>query len=265
MVNASSRPDASVTVLATSSGARPRVGARILPLTASLARRAGVVGAEVAVTARLVDQLPLARSLVVVVPDGVPAFVDALLPAAALVGRSLTVAVTCPSPAPHGPGGELSMYNQHADALPEAFVEAVAAARRCGLVTPSGNVVLLLQEFVPALASAVVHVDGDVVRIDGRWGLSEQPSAADSFEVSPDGVASSLARKPTASLAAAGGTQTVGLPDEWQERCSLGRETVERLAELSREAAVTAGVPLSLDFVVEDAGPVVLRCRPSAR
>jgi hypothetical protein len=260
-----SRREAEVTVLAATPGERARVGARILPLTPSLARRPGIVGAEVAVTASLVAQLPFARSLVVVVPADVPASscVDALLPVAGLVGPSLTVAVTCPSPVPHGPGGALSMYNQHAEALPEAFVEAVAAARRCGLVTPAGNVVLLVQEFVPAVASAVVLARRDVVQIDGRWGLSEQRSAADSFSVSGDGVESTLAWKPTASLAAAGGTRTVAMPDEWQRRFSLERETIRELAALSREAAATAGVALSLDFVVEDHRPVVLRCRPA--
>ncbi|MFL6122739.1 hypothetical protein [Actinophytocola sp.] len=240
-----------------------RTGIRIVPLTRSLARRPAVVGAEVAVTARLVDQLPLARSLVVVVPPEIPAS-SCVLPPVALPGAAVTVTVTRPSPAPHGPGGTLSMYNQHAEALPEAFVEAVAAARRCGLVTPVGNVVLLLQEFVPTVASAVVRATADTVRIEGRWGLAEQRSAADVFEVSADGpVSETLARKPTASLAAAGGTHTVPMPDERQHRSSLGQGTIRQLAALSREAAVTTGLALSLDIVLGDREPVVLRCRPS--
>jgi hypothetical protein len=231
------------------------------------------VGAEVAVTASLLDQLPLIRSVVVVVPPDIDASscVDSLLPAAtALLGHdALTVMVTCPSPVPHGPGGLLSMYNQHTDALPEAFLEAVAGARRCGLVTPGGNTVLLLQEFMPAFASAVVRASHDrtvPVRLDGRWGLAEQRSAAaDRFEVPADGVTvhEKLAWKPTASLAAAGGTETVAMPDGWQHRHSLGRDTIRQLAALSRDAAVTAGAALSLDIVLGGRGPVVLRCRPS--
>jgi hypothetical protein len=257
-----SRREAEVTVLAAVDGGRARVGARILPLTPALARRPGLVGAEVAMTARLADRLPFARSLVVVVPPDVPTASCALLPVA---GQALTVSVTCPSPVPHGPGGALSMYNQSPDALPEAFVEAVAAARRCGLMTAGGNVVLLVQEFVPALASAVVLASGDVVHIDGRWGLSEQRSAADSFDVSGSTVESTLARKQTARLATGGGIQTVAMPDEWQHRSSLSRETIRAVAVLSRAAAATAGVALSLDFAIEDRGPAVLRCRPTGQ
>jgi hypothetical protein len=240
-----------------------RTGVRIVPLTRSLARRPAVVGAEVAVTASLADRLPLARSVVVVVPPEMPAS-SCVLPPVALPGAAVTVTVTRPTPAPHGPGGTLSMYNQHAEALPEAFVEAVAAARRCGLVTPVGNVVLLLQEFVPTTVSAVVRATEDAVRIEGRWGLAEQRSAADTFEVPANGpVSETLARKPTASLAAAGGTHTVAMPDEWQRRSSLGPDVIHRLATLSRDAALTAGMPLSLDIVLGNREPLVLRCRPS--
>lgn len=265
------RPEAEITVLA-ARGTGLQVGAHLVLLTSALARQRSVVGAEVAVTARLLNQLPLTRSIVVVVPPEVAASscVDSLLPAAtALLGRgALTVTVTCPSPAPHGPGGALSMYNQHAEALPEAFVEAVAGGRRCGLVTSTGNTVLLLQEFVPATASAVVRVSHDrsvPVRIDGRWGLAEQRSAADTFEVPADGVTvhERLAWKPTASLAAGGGTHTVAMPVEWRGRHSIGRDTVRQLAALSRDAAVTAGTALTLDIVLGGRGPVVLRCRPS--
>jgi hypothetical protein len=263
------RPEADVTVLA-ARGDRLQAGARLFPLTRALARQRAVVGAEVAVTASLLDQLPLARSAVVVVPPDMSpeSCVDSLLAASGMVGRALTVTVTRPSPARHGPGGALSMYNQHADALPEAFVEAVAGGRRCGLVTPNGSTVLLLQEFVPAIASAVVLASPDrtaPVHIDGRWGLTEQRSAADTFEVPADGttVHGTLALKPTASLAAAGGTHTVTMPDAWQRRYSLDRDTIRQLAALSRDAAVTAGVALSLDIVLGPKGPVVLRCRPS--
>jgi len=160
------------------------------------------------------------------------------------------------------------MYNQHVDALPEALVEAIAAARRCGLVTPTGNCVLLLQRFVPPTASAVVHVSPDravPVLIDGRWGLTEDRSAADTFEVPADGtVRQSLAWKPTASLAAGGGTHTVPLPTSWRNRYSINRGTVRQLAAMSRDAAVSVGRSLSLDIALEGRGPVVLRCRPSS-
>jgi hypothetical protein len=257
-------PDAEVTVLAAGvAGLRP--GARLLPLTHSLSRRPLVVGTEVAVTASVADRLPFAPSLVVVVPPDVPAS-SCVLPAVGN-GHALTVTVTRPSPAPHGPGGALSMYNLHVDALPEALVEAVAAARRCGLITSLGNVVLLLQDFVPAAASAVVRVSPDPavpVRIDGRWGLAEQRSAADTFEVPTDGtVLETLAWKPTASLAAAGGTHTVAVADDRQRQYSLEPSTIRQVATLSRAAAMSAGVALSLDVVVGDQGPVVLRCRPS--
>jgi hypothetical protein len=252
---------ASVTVLAAGHGS----GARILQLEPSLAHRPAVVGAEVAVTAGLATQLPYARSVVAVVPPTLPAESCALPVSPA---DAVSVTVTSPSPARPGPGGTLSMYNLPASALPEAFVEAVAAARRCGLVTAVGNVVLLVQEFVPATASAVVRAWPDPtapVHVDGRWGLAEQRSAADTFEVSTDGaVQETLVLKPTASVAAAGGTHTVTMPSDWQQRTSLDRATLRELASLSRAAAATAGVALSLDYVLGDAGPVVVRCRPSA-
>lgn len=252
---------ASVTVLA----AGHRSGARILPLDPALAHRPGVVGAEVAVTAGLVAQLPFARSVVAVVPSTLPAE-SCVLPV--YLGDAVTITVTRPTPARPGPGGTLSMYNVHTSALPEAFVEAVAAARRCGLVTSTGNVVLLVQAFVPATASAVVRAWPDPsapVHIDGRWGLAEQRSAADTFEVPARGpVRETLALKPTASVAAAGGTHTVTTPTEDQQRPSLDRATIQRLAVVSRRAAATAGVALSLDFVLGEGGMTVVRCRPSS-
>jgi hypothetical protein len=252
---------ASVTVLAAGLGS----GARIFPLDPALADRPAVVGAEVAVTAGLVSRLPFARSVVAVVPPSLPAEA-CLLPVS--LCDAMTITVTRPTPARPGPGGTLSMYNLHASALPEAFVEAVAAARRCGLVTSVGNVVLLVQEFVPATASAVVRASPDpssAVYIDGRWGLAEQRSAADTIVVRADGaVRETLALKPTASVAAAGGTHTVTMPLPLQQRCSLDRATIRELAAQSRAAAETAGVALSLDYVLGAEGPVAVRCRPSA-
>lgn len=250
-----------------------RVGARLFPLDRWMARQRAVVGDEVAVTAGLLDQLPVVPAMVVVVAPEVPApsIVDELVHGLrGLLDRATTVNVACPLPTEPGPAGGLSMYNQHVDALPEALVEAVAAGRRCGLTTVTGNCVLLLQPFVPAIASAVVHASqnpGTPVRIDGRWGLAERRSAADTFEVPADGVTvhGILATKPTASLAAAGGTHTVAMPDSWQQRYSIGKDTVRGLAALSRNAAVAAGTRLSLDIVLGDRGPVVLRCRPATR
>ena len=252
---------ASVTVLAAGHGS----GARILALDPGLAHRTPVVGAEVAVTASVMSGLPFARSVVVVVPPTLPA-ASCVLPLSP--AEAVTITVTCPAPVRPGPGGTLSMYNVPASALPEAFVEAVAAARRCGLVTPVGNVVLLVQAFVPATASAVVRAwpaPSAPVHLDGRWGLAEQRSAADTYEVPPTGeIRETLAVKPTASVAAAGGTHTVTIPAATQRQSSLDRATVRQLADLSRAAAVSAGMALSLDYVLGDDGPVVVRCRPSA-
>lgn len=254
-----------------------RLGARVFPLRRWMARRHGVFGAEVAVTASLLDQLPTGPTVVIVVApeievDGV---VGQLLDAAhgmlSLQGPgagALTLGVASPEPVRSGTAGKLVMYNQHVDALPEALVEAVAAGQRCGLTTAVGNTVLLLQRFVPATATAVVHVSPDrhrPVRVDGRWGLTEVTSPADSFEVPADGTAirEELAWKPTAHVIARGGTHTVSLPVSWRYRFSLGRATVRQLATVARNAAVTAGRPLSLDVALATTGPVVLRCRPS--
>lgn len=272
-----------ITVLAggtgTSTGAGGlRLGARVFPLRGWMARRHAMVGAEVAVTAALRDQLPAGPTVVIVVaPDAdAGAVVDRLLPAAhGMLAHdgALTIGIASPEPvrrkanAAADTAGRLAMYNQHLDALPEALVEGVAVARRCGLVTAHGNCVLLLQPFVPATASAVVLASPDhrePVRVDGRWGLTEASSPADTFEVPADGTAirETLAWKPNASVVAPGGTRSVSLPVSWRYRYSLGRATVLRLAALSREAAIAAGRTITLDVALGARGPVVLRCRP---
>jgi hypothetical protein len=250
-----------------------------------------VVGAEVALTARLLGHLPTGPTVVIVVAPGVAAGAVAGALAPVVQGMlaphgdipdgdipgPMTVGVASPGPARPATAGPLTMYNVHLDALPEALVEAIAAARRCGLVTALGNVVLLAQNFVPAAASAVVLASPDrtePVRIDGRWGLTETGSVADSFEVAADGtIAATLASKPDAQVAACGGTRTVGVPAGRCARYSLDRATVRGLATFTRAAAVTAGRSLVLDVVVREVvrevvckvvrerEPVVLRCR----
>jgi hypothetical protein len=268
-----------ISVLAGASAGRGalRLGARIFPLDAGPARRHAMVGAEVAVTASLLGRLPTVPTVVIVVAPGVAAdaVVDRLLPAAHGMlfppdadPGPLTLGIASPDPVRSATAGTLAMYNQHLDALPEALVEAVAAGRRCGLVTAHGNCVLLLARFVPATASAVVHASParDVpVRIDGRWGLTEASSPADTFEVPADGsaIVEKAAWKPTAHVVAHGGTQSVSLPVSWRYRYSLDRATVRELASLSRAAAVTAGRALTLDVALGGHGPVVLRCRPA--
>jgi hypothetical protein len=269
-----------VSVLATApdewSGPALRLGARVFPLRRWMARAHGTVGAEVAVTASLLGRLPTGPTAVIVVaPDvAVASVVDQALPAAhgMLTGGraaagSLTLGVASPGPVRSGTAGRLAMFNQHLDALPEALVECVAAARRCGLVTAQGNCVLLLQRFVPATASAVVHASPDrrrPVHVDGRWGLTETSTPADTFEVPVDGaISEKLAWKPTAHLVAHGGTHTVKLPPGYRDRYSLRLGAVRALAALSRDAAVTAGRALSLDVALAPRGPVVLRCRPT--
>lgn len=263
-----------VSVLAGSTGSL-RLGVRVFPLARWMARRHALVGAEVGVTASLADQLPVAPTVVIVVePDvDVDTVVDELLPAAHGMlpppgAGPLTLGLASPVPVRPGSAGALAMYNLHLDPLPEALVEAAAAGRRCGLTTAHDHTVLLLQRFVPATASAVVHAHPDrrrPVRIDGRWGLTEASSPADTFEVPADGTAvrERLAWKPTAHVTAHGGTGTVSLPVTWRYRYSLDRGTVRQLAALSRNAAVTARRPLSLDVALAATGPVVLRCRPA--
>jgi hypothetical protein len=258
--------EADIIVLAADHGTL-RPGARLFPLGHWMSRHSGVFGDEVAVTARLRDHLPGTPSVVVVVAPGATpeSFMDVPLPGlSGMLGAAgpMTVSVTCPLRTDYE-ASVLSMYNQHADALPEALVEAVASARRRELLTHTGNVVLLLQQFVPASASAVVHVSparDTPVRIDGRRGLTERLSEADTFEVDGTTVSETLAWKPTASLAAPGGTSTVAMPDGWQR--SIGQDTVRELAAMAKEAAMAAGTRLTLDVVLGQRGPVVLRCRP---
>jgi len=268
--------DSDISVLA-GGGPALRLGARVLRLRRWMSMRHSLVGAEIGVTASLLDQLPIRPAAVIVVAPEVDAVavVDQLLAASHGMldadehgSGALTLGITSPEPVRSGTAGGLAMYNLHRESLPEALVEAVTAGRRCGLTTVRGNCVLLLQRFVPTAASAVVHAPPDrdrPVRVDGRWGLTEASSPSDVFEVPPDGGAISerLAWKPTAHVVAHGGTHTVNLPSGLRYRYSLGRATLRQLAGLSRDAALTAGRPLSIDIAVTRTGPVVLRCRPA--
>lgn len=252
-----------------------RVGPTVLPLDRRVARRTAVVGLEVAVTGSLVDLLPTPPTAVVVVPSDVdfgPVVDTVQHVACALLELSddalLTVGLACPTPVPPGTAGDLCLYNLHPDALTEALVESVAAARRANLTTVHGNCVLLVQRFAPAKASAVVLASPDrrqPVRIAGRWGLTEGSMPADHFEVDSDGrgVRETLACKPTANVTAHGGTHTVDLETPCQYQSSLSRASVLSIAAQARAAAVASGYPLSLDVAMYADTPVVLRCRPS--
>ncbi|GAB3433789.1 hypothetical protein [Actinophytocola sediminis] len=268
--------DSDVSVLS-GGGSSLRLGVRVSRLRRWMSRRHAMVGAEIGVTASLLDQLPIRPAVVLVVEPEVEIadVVDRLLTAALGMldqpepeSATLTLGITSPEPVRSGTAGDLALYNMHRDTMPEALVEAVTAARRCGLTTVLGNCVLLLQRFVPTAASAVVHVHHDrrrSVRVDGRWGLTEMSSPADIFEVPPGGgpIRERLAWKPTAHVMAHGGTHTVTLPASLRYRYALGRTTVRQLAGMSRDAATTAGRPLALDVAMSAHGPVVLRCRPS--
>lgn len=258
--------EAEVTVLA-SAAAGIRPGARVFPLDRSLRGQHSLVGAEVAVTASLIDMLPVSRTVAVaVLPDLAvePVVAPVLAAVRGILGQpgdspsTLTIAVA---------GSDaVTMYNLPVDAVGEAMVEAVAVGRRTGLTTPLGNCVLLLQRFLPATASAVVHASHRPhlpVGVAGRWGL-ESTGAADTFEVaaSGDGVRGTLADKPTATVVTGGGTRTVALPENWRHRASLTRDTVRRLATMSRNAAVAAGRPLALEFAMSGRTPTLLRVRP---
>jgi hypothetical protein len=282
-VPGSAAPGSNISVLAGQDDGTPRLGARVFALERWMARRHAVVGAEVAVTASLLDLLPTSPTVVVAVaPDvSVGTVMDRLLPAAHSMlpagGTSgdtdgdtgpLTLGIASPGQPRSATAGPLAMYNLHLEALPEAVVEAVAVARRRGLVTAHGNAVLLLQPFVPATASAVVQaspVRTVPVRIDGRWGLTEASSPADTFEVPADGgtIVERLAWKENAQVVADGGTHSVRLPVSWRYRYTLTRATVRRLATLARDAAVAAGRALTLDVAVGTTATVVLRCRPT--
>jgi hypothetical protein len=261
-----------------------RPGAIVFPLDSRASRRGAAVGAEVTTTATLLPLLPTCPTAVVVVSPHVAMseMIDEIihvsyrmlnLDAASDASPTLTVGVACPRPVQPGTAGGMSMYNQHIDALPEAILESVAVARRCGVVTEVGACVLLLQRFAAPTASALVHVLPDParpVRIDGRWGLIEADPielSSDTFEVPAEGgsaaeIREQLGSKPTASVTAPGGTRTVSLPASLRHRNSLSRPAVQRLAAMARAAADAVGHPLSLDVAMFDEDPVVLRCRP---
>ena len=254
-----------------------RPGVLAFPLDARVAHRPELVGPEVTVTANLLNLLPINPSVVIVVNPGVAVapMVDEVIRVAYGLFDSgggsrsaLTVAVASPRPVRPGTAGSTCLFNTAFEALPEALIESVAAARRGGLLTRPGGCVLILQRFAAATASAVVHATPNPrhgVRISAQWGIIEVNDAdvaADEFTVHGGALLRTLARKPTASVTASGGTRTVHLPVQRQYRYSLSRAAVLRLADTAKDAAASAGIPLSLDVALVAGEPVVIRCRP---
>ncbi|HWM07519.1 MAG TPA: hypothetical protein VNP92_34745, partial [Actinophytocola sp.] len=136
-----------------------RLGARLFPLRRWMARRPAAVGAEVALTASLLDQLPTGPTVVLVVSPGVDvaSIVDQLLlavPGTLPPTEVLTIGVAHPEPVSVD---DLAAVETPAGELSEALVAAVTTARRAGMVTEQGNSVLLVQPFVPAATTAVAH------------------------------------------------------------------------------------------------------------
>jgi hypothetical protein len=252
-----------------------RPGVLAFPLDTRVANRPALVGPEVTVTANLLNLLPVNPSVVIVVNPGVVVapvvdevirIVYSLLDPAGGTRAALTVAVASPRLEPPGTAGRTCLFNTAFEAMPEALVESVAAARRIGLLTRQGGCVLILQRFAAATASAVVHATPDPrheVRISARWGITEvNDLAADEFTVRGGTVVQTLAYKPTASVTASGGTRTVVLPAQRHYRYALPRDVVLRMAIAAKDAAIFAAVPLSLDIALVAGEPVVIRCRP---
>jgi hypothetical protein len=124
----------------------------VMPLDRRLAARGGTLGAELALTASLLDVLPVGPAVVIAVHSEVAvaplAGRSSTSPAACsdLTGSALTLGVANPDPVPSGASG-MSLFNLAVDAVPEALVECVAVGRRYGLTTstvraflPSGPV-----------------------------------------------------------------------------------------------------------------------------
>lgn len=161
------------------------------------------------------------------------------------------------------------LNNLEPSTLGDAAVELVVLAQRAG-AEPEHTLAILVQRFVAADASVLARVDpaGQSIRLRACWGVAERLTERlyfDEMLLRGDGLAvveHRVVAKPTATVAALGGTQVVPVPAELQRAPVFDRDAVRPLAQLCVAVGQRLGVPVELEFAVAGDAHFLLGCEP---
>jgi hypothetical protein len=150
----------------------------------------------------------------------------------------------------------------------EAMLELLALAAEGPPEFP--RLAFALQRFAAAEASVHAHAapDGDRVRLQAFLGLAEQlaePLHPDLVVLAGPDLAVReyrVADKPTATVAAAGGSRTATIAELRRRAPVLRVETVREIGAGAVAVARRLDVPVTAEFAVADEKTLLLRCRP---
>ena len=152
---------------------------------------------------------------------------------------------------------------------------AITYRLRQGVPSVDLALAVVVQRLVPAESAGVLFTANPVTGhrgqlvIEASWGLGE---AIVSGQVTPDQwiidadsgdvVETRVGTKEVMTAARAGGTETVAVTPEQQERLALEPAYVARLAELGRRVASHFGVPQDIEWVLADGQLSLVQSRP---
>jgi hypothetical protein len=247
------------------------------PLGDPSCRQPDLVGQEIVLLASLADLAPTLRTLVVSAP--MVTWLDRLSTRPAAQFADLSSAIrgmvsirgwVLRAGAPDQLAGPL-LNNIDPTDLTDTVVEFVWDAERICSWRTGDRLVLALQRFIPADASARVLVDpaARLIWVRVCWGLAEvlaEPLYFDRFLFSGDELEIGehlVVHKPTATMGAeaGAGTCTVPVPAERQRVSVLSVATARRLAVTGLAAADRLGC-VELEFALFDGQPFLLGCYP---
>jgi hypothetical protein len=248
-----------------------------VPLGDPSCRRRALVGQEMVLLASLSDLAPTLRTLVVSAP--IVTWLDRLSTQPVAQFAELSDAIRgmvsirgwwLRAGLPDQLAGPL-LNNIDPTDLADTVVEYVWDAERICSWRAGDRLVLALQRFIPADASARVLVDPAARRVRVRvcWGLAEvlaEPLHFDRFVFSGDELEIGehlVVHKPTATVGAdaGAGTCTVPVPAERHRESVLTMATARRLAVTGLAAADRLGL-IELEFALFDGQPFLVGCAP---
>ncbi len=170
------------------------------------------------------------------------------------------------------------------DAVAEAIVRCWASARaprvldyrrQHGLAADRVRMAVLIQQLIPADASAVVFGanpvtgDGDEVMINAAWGLGE---SVVSGTVTPDSyvihkqdltiTSRHIAQKRRMTVIASERTEEIDVPRRLQTQAAISDSQVAELARLAIELEQTMGWPVDVECAYHAGRLYLLQCRP---
>ena len=151
-------------------------------------------------------------------------------------------------------------------------VESISYRRRRGFVETDVSMAVVVQSMVDARTAGVMFTrspltgDRSVMAIEGSWGLG---SAVVGGEVTPDRwvvgkitgeisvreIATKLIRH---AAAAAGGAETVPVPEAMQSMASLSDDEIQTLRTIGRKVERHYGRPQDIEWAVDPHGDILL-------